>query len=80
MFFVIAGILGVKTENGCSRLLEGQSFTVEPGVKHEFFTYDMETTIVEVAYVDYNHNDIHRERLGGKTNATEYEQKAKGSV
>jgi len=38
----------------------------------------METTIVEVAYVDYDHNDIIREKLGGPTH--EDDQEAEGSV
>jgi len=65
-FFVISGELGVKTEKGyTTHLKPGQSFTVEPGVKHEFQTGEYHTVIQEIAYVKYNEYDIDRENQGG---------------
>lgn len=43
----------------------GQSFTVEPGVKHQFITGETPTIIEEIAYVKYNEYDIDRETIGG---------------
>ena len=67
MFYVIDGELGVKTDKGyITKLQPGHSFTVEPGIFHEFQTYGKETTLLEIAYVKYNEYDINREKLGGK--------------
>lgn len=66
-FFVIAGKLGVKTDKGYTTVLEPrQYFTVEPGVFHEFQTYEAPTVIEEIAYVKYNEHDINRDKLGGQ--------------
>lgn len=67
-FTVIEGTLGVKTENGLTKVHPKQCFTVPPGVMHEFQTYDDFTVVEEVAYVEYNENDIDREKLGGALN------------
>ena len=65
-FTVITGMLGVKTDKGYTTFIKPkQCFTVEPGVKHEFRTYDAPTVIQEVAYVEYDKNDIDREVIGG---------------
>lgn len=70
-FFVISGLLGVKTNSGpgdecqVTKVFPGQVFTVPPGVKHEFLTYDKDTVVEEIAYVQYDSSDIHREQLGG---------------
>ena len=70
-FYVISGELTVKTDIGpngqrnYTTITQGQSFTVKPGVFHEFQTKDADTTVYEIAYVKYNVNDIHREQLGG---------------
>jgi D-lyxose ketol-isomerase len=40
-------------------------FEVEPGVTHEFQTYEEPTIIQEIAYVNYDPEDIQRETLGG---------------
>jgi mannose-6-phosphate isomerase-like protein (cupin superfamily) len=70
-FFVIKGTLGVKTDVGpnnqrnLTKITERQSFTVRPGITHEFQTYDEPTIIEEVAYVKYDESDIHRKQLGG---------------
>lgn len=70
-FFVIQGKLGVKTDIGpvdkTTILTEKQSFTVKPGITHEFITYDEPTIIEEVAYIKYDESDIKRARLGGDT-------------
>ena len=70
-FFVISGALEIKTDIGpdkqrnFTRITEGQSFTVGPGVMHEFRTYAAKTVIEEIAYVEYDKTDIHRELIGG---------------
>ena len=65
-FFVISGCLGVKTDKGyVTKLGPRQAFEVEPGVQHEFQTYDEPTIIEEIAYVKYDVNDIFRSQLGG---------------
>jgi len=38
---------------------------VEPGIQHEFQTYEEGAVVEEIAYVVYDENDIQRERLGG---------------
>lgn len=67
-FTVISGKLGVKTDIGHTILQQKQCFTVPPGRKHEFQTYDKATIVEEVAYVKYDENDIHRLQLGGIIN------------
>ena len=68
-FYVISGKLGVKTDIGpepqTTVIGPRQSFTVNPGIKHEFITYNEPTIIEEVAYVKYDESDIHRIQLGG---------------
>jgi mannose-6-phosphate isomerase-like protein (cupin superfamily) len=68
-FYVISGILGVKTDIGPEEqviiLKEGQSFTVGPDVNHEFRTYGEPTIIEEIAYVKYDPSDIYRKKMGG---------------
>lgn len=65
-FFVISGKMGVKTDKKYTTILtEGQSFTVEPGVKHEFQTYDKEAVVIEISYTKYDDSDIHRIEDGG---------------
>ncbi len=67
-FTVISGVLGVETEKGfTTRLAPKQTFTVEPGVKHKFITYDLKTVVEEVAYTKYLPEDIYRTVLGGST-------------
>ncbi len=67
-FTVISGKLGVKTDIGLTVLYPKQCFTVPPGRKHEFQTYDKAAIVEEVAYVKYDENDIHRMELGGALN------------
>lgn len=70
-FFVISGELWVKTDIGpndqrnLTKIGPEQSFTVPPGVTHEFRTGSKPTVIEEIAYVEYDKSDIHREQLGG---------------
>lgn len=70
-FFVIEGLLGVKTNCGPDDLCRttivqpGQIFTVPPGITHEFITYDKSTIVEEIAYVQYDPSDIRRIALGG---------------
>lgn len=65
-FYVTEGELFVKTEKGyITKLKEGQAFTVEPEVKHEFQTHDLPAKVVEVAWVEYDREDIYRQTLGG---------------
>lgn len=75
-FTVISGKLGVKTDKGYeTELMPKQVFTVEPGIQHEFRTYDEPTIIEEIAYTRYNEDDIHREIIGGPI-----EHKREGSI
>jgi mannose-6-phosphate isomerase-like protein (cupin superfamily) len=65
-FTVISGELGVRTDKGyVTRLGPKQVFTVEPGICHEFETYDSRTIVEEIAFVKYNEYDIQRQKLGG---------------
>lgn len=68
-FYVISGMLGVVTdmsdETLTTVLTEKQSFTVQPGVFHEFRTYDVPTIVEEIAYVEYDLGDIYRQKIGG---------------
>ena len=73
-FYVIKGKLGVKTDVGpegqCQtiNITPGQSFTVPPGVTHQFMTYKLPTIVEEIAYVKYSEGDIDRKELGGDYN------------
>lgn len=65
-FFVVSGKLGVRTDKGHTSILtDRQVFSVEPGVMHEFITYDEPTIVEEIAYVKYDPADIHRQTVGG---------------
>jgi mannose-6-phosphate isomerase-like protein (cupin superfamily) len=65
-FTVISGKLGVKTDKGHTTVLtQKQMFDVEPGVLHEFQTYEVPAIVEEIAYVKYNPEDIRRIALGG---------------
>lgn len=81
MFYVISGELTIKTDIGplgqrnFTTITQGQSFTVKPGIFHEFRTGEKETTVYEIAYVKYNTNDIHRQQLGGDLEMTTHEPK-----
>lgn len=70
-FFVVSGKLEIKTDIGPERqrnfttLASGQSFTVPPGIMHEFRTQNEFTIVEEIAYVEFDTSDIHRKQLGG---------------
>ncbi len=72
-FTVIQGELGIKTNIGpegetqTTRIGPVRSFTVGPGVRHEFITYELSTIVEEIAYVKYDPSDIWRLQLGGDT-------------
>lgn len=65
MFFVIRGELFIKTKWGIERVEQGQVFTTRPGEWHEFQTHDQPALVMEIMYVQYDPEDIERERLGG---------------
>jgi len=65
-FTCIQGCVGIRTDKGyVTKLCEKQTFTVEPGVAHEFQTYEDGAIVEEIAYVVYDETDINRARLGG---------------
>ena len=65
LFFVIEGQLTIKLENDVSIVDKYQFFTTRPGEFHEFQTHDQPTKIIEVMFVQYDPEDILREKLGG---------------
>ena len=68
-FTCISGKLGIKTDKGyTTKIGPKQMFEVEPGIEHEFQTYDEPTVIEEIAYVRYDEYDIDRKSLGGPLN------------
>lgn len=72
-FTVIEGKLGIKTGKGYTTVIHRkQSFEVEPGIWHEFQTYDEHCVVEEIAYVKYDEHDIDRETLGGALTPEEY--------
>ena len=70
-FFVISGKLEVKTDIGpngqrnYTTITDGQTFTVPPGVTHEFRTLDRDTIVEEIAYEEFDPHDNDRKQLGG---------------
>ena len=68
-FTCISGILGIKTDKGyTTKITSKQMFEVEPGIRHEFQTYDEPVIVEEIAYVKYNEHDIDRKSAGGPLN------------
>lgn len=67
LFYVVEGQLTVVTERGYSTLVqEGDvPFVVEPGILHEFQTEEGNVVLLEIAYVQYEPEDIQREKAGG---------------
>lgn len=65
LFCVIAGRVGIKTEEGEMVLTAGETANVAPGVWHEFRAYE-DSIIFEEAFVVYNEGDIDRKNAGGK--------------
>ena len=70
LFFVIEGVLHVKTEWGTANVAEGEIFTTRPGDWHEFQTGDSGCRVIEVMFVKYDPEDIEREKVGGPINST----------
>jgi hypothetical protein len=66
LFYVLEGIVGIKTSGGTVTLHGGQpEYRVAPGEMHEFQVYE-DGIMVEVMYVEYDDDDIERETLGGE--------------
>ncbi len=74
LFFVVEGLVGIKTEfdmdgaktgTGITKLGPHEFFTTSPGERHEFQTYDVPARLIEIMYVRYDENDIERENIGG---------------
>ena len=65
LFYVVDGMINIKTEDGIAKVRKGQNFTTRPGEKHEFQTEDLEATVIEIMYVQYDAEDINRENVGG---------------
>ena len=64
-FFVIEGELYVKTEWGVALVSKGEIFTTRPLEWHEFQTRDKCAVIQEIMYVQYDAEDIERDKVGG---------------
>jgi len=65
LFYVLEGELFIKTDKGISELKKGEYFTTHPGEPHEFQTAIASAKIIEIMYVQYDSQDIEREKLGG---------------
>jgi D-lyxose ketol-isomerase len=63
--------IGPDNERNITKIGPEQSFTVPPGVTHEFRTGAEPTIIEEIAYVEYDSHDIDRKLLGGNLNEPE---------
>lgn len=63
-FAVIQGQFEIITEDGEAQLGSGETFTVEPGLWHEFRAYE-KSIVVEEMYVKYDPEDIERDNQGG---------------
>jgi D-lyxose ketol-isomerase len=57
--------IGPDNERNITKIGPEQSFTVPPGVTHEFRTGEWPAIIEEIAYVEYDSHDIDRKLLGG---------------
>ena len=65
LFFVIKGELYVKLDNHVARIRKNQIFTTRPGEFHEFQTHKKSAKILEIMFVQYDAEDIDREKVGG---------------
>lgn len=68
LFYTLEGEVYIKTEWGISRVKQGEIFTTKPGEYHEFQTYNEPALLIEVMYVQYEAEDIQREKVGGPLN------------
>lgn len=64
-FVVLIGKVSIITSEGETRLTEGQSFTVRPGIWHEFRVHEA-SWMIEEMFVEYDPADIERENTGGQ--------------
>jgi mannose-6-phosphate isomerase-like protein (cupin superfamily) len=64
-FFVVEGKVFIKVEDGIAKVAKGQIFTTYPGEMHEFQTHRENAKIIEIMWVKYDSEDIHREDIGG---------------
>jgi len=73
LFYVTSGRLEVATSLGYSTLIqEGDvPFVAPPGVEHEFRTSSGPCTLLEIAYTQYNPEDIQRVIPGGDYSGAE---------
>jgi len=68
LFYVLKGKIRIDTEFGKIVLQKGQSFEIQPPLKHRFVALT-NAEMIEIAYIDkgkINSNDIRREKLGGR--------------
>lgn len=70
LFVVIKGVLKLIVEELGEKtkvvLRPGESFTINPGQYHEF-RGKTDCECIEEMYVEYNEEDINREKIGSKT-------------
>ena len=64
LFVVIEGLVEIVTIDGETLLSPGEEFTVSPGEMHEFRVLE-DGMMIEEMYVEYDDNDIDREKPGG---------------
>jgi quercetin dioxygenase-like cupin family protein len=69
-FYVIEGSLTIKTEDGETKVNQGQVFTTNPLQWHEFQTPDSQALVQEIMYVKYECEDIERRIKGGSLAVT----------
>ena len=71
LFYVLQGKLVLRLEDGFTEVFPGQIFTTVPGEFHEFQTRELKTVCIEVMFVQYRREDIHRTIVGGPLNGDE---------
>lgn len=65
LFFVLEGEIFIRTDWGISKVRKDGIFTTRPGEYHEFQTHEKSALIIETMYVQYEPDDIQRDRVGG---------------
>lgn len=72
-FYVLSGQLFIDSEWGLSRhgqtaiLAAGDTYTIRPGIDHQFRTRDAGCTTLEMYYTEPLSEDITRRNMGGPT-------------
>jgi len=66
IFFVLSGVIYIKSEIGLAILKAGQSYTVQKGIFHRFFCAE-DAEVIEV-YFGKKDIEVEIERLSGKGN------------